>query len=350
MSLLSVFISSIILLTDFYNVPYFLEKNEPYYIYFAYNNPNLTPTEVVTYVNIGVHIPFYENIVFIDDPYYIRTLVSKHRRLPSGFSPNDLVYLGYGHYLRYQAYYAFTNMSNEMYAMGLPLVVRSSYRSYAIQTYIFNRNVANMGQAWADKWNARPGHSEHQLGLAIDILQPGTASLSLSNAQFEYTYQFAWLVENAYRFGYILSYPLNLTHITGYEFEPWHWRYIGIQTATYMFYNNIQTLAHYFATRTTGDYLYRMQQLTYQNGDTYLQLGEFQPISQLLPENIQEATVDVLGNNNISLVNIIIISVGILFMLVGLVGMRLTRRKRRKRRKVAPRGSVARRKANYKIR
>ncbi|MCL1994808.1 MAG: M15 family metallopeptidase [Defluviitaleaceae bacterium] len=239
-----------ITVADFESVPFFRIENAGYYADFAQSNPNLTTEQVVLHVNIGLHYPFYENISYVDDPYYVRVLVNKFNRLPQDFSPTDLVEVAPNQFLRQAAAAAFSQMQTELSVQGgLELVVRSAYRSYETQTEIYNNNVATMGQVWADMWSARPGHSEHQTGLALDVLQPGMAGVSLGNANFQDTPQYVWLQENAHRFGFILSYPLGYSNITGYEYEPWHWRYIGVSTATYMFHNNIPTLDHYFATR-----------------------------------------------------------------------------------------------------
>ena len=267
-SLLSLFMLTSVSLTSFTDIPYFRDYNEAYYTYFADNNPHLSPSQVVTYVNTGIHRPFHEGIVFVDDPYYIGVLVDKYRRLPSNFTPRDLVPIGGGHYMRQPAATAFANMRSTMYDAGLPVVIRSAYRSYATQTGIVNTNLAAFGQEFVDMWNARPGHSEHQLGLAIDIVQPNVTG-NLSSAHFETTQHYAWLNQNAHNFGFILSYPYGYSYITGYAFEPWHWRYVGVQRATYMFNNNIPTLQHYFATRYDATawaqlQAYRQQQYTTQ--------------------------------------------------------------------------------------
>ena len=230
-------------------IPFFRAENAQIYTSFAQSNPQLTQEQVVLYVNIGLHNPFYENVSYVDDPTYIRVLVNKFFRLPQGYSPPGLIQVAPDHYMRDQAAAAFFEMRAELEQAGYELVVRSAYRSYDLQAQIYSNNVATMGQDWADMWSARPGHSEHQTGLALDVLQPGMADVSLGNANFQNTPQYAWLGQNAHRFGFILSYPLGYTHITGYEYEPWHWRYIGVTTATYMFDNNIPTLEHYFASR-----------------------------------------------------------------------------------------------------
>ena len=87
--------------------------------------------------------------------------------------------------------------------------------------------------------SAKAGHSEHQTGLAVDI-----SDISLNYDNFGNTKEFNWIKDNAHKFGFILRYPNNKTHITGFKYEPWHYRYIGISIATYIYENNI-TLEEY---------------------------------------------------------------------------------------------------------
>ncbi|HAM64074.1 MAG TPA: hypothetical protein DCP62_10685 [Erysipelotrichaceae bacterium] len=125
-----------------------------------------------------------------------------------------------------EAALALSMMCQAMIADGLHPKVTSSYRSYATQNTLYNRYVANDGKAEADTYSARPGHSEHQTGLAVDII---TSTSSLST--FKNTKEYQWLMENAEDYGFILRYAESKQTITGYISEPWHWRYVGIETA-----------------------------------------------------------------------------------------------------------------------
>ncbi|NLL91021.1 MAG: M15 family metallopeptidase [Ruminococcaceae bacterium] len=102
---------------------------------------------------------------------------------------------------------------------GIYLNIISSFRDYETQEVIYNRYVSQWGREYTDTVSARPGHSEHQTGLAFDL-----NSLSSS---FEETKEFAWLYENCSNFGFILRYPKGSEWATGYSYEPWHYRYIG---------------------------------------------------------------------------------------------------------------------------
>jgi hypothetical protein len=106
---------------------------------------------------------------------------------------------------------------------GIRLFVKSGYRSYVDQKVIYNGYVKRDGKAAADTYSARPGHSEHQTGLAFDL-----NSLSIS---FENTAEGKWLAENCYKYGFIIRYPKGKENITGYIYEPWHVRYLGTEKA-----------------------------------------------------------------------------------------------------------------------
>lgn len=113
---------------------------------------------------------------------------------------------------------------------GLTLTIISGYRSYSKQATIYARKVRNSGgnTVKADMLVARPGTSEHQLGLAMDLAKKGGSSL---NEKFATTPEGKWVYENAHRFGFIIRYLKDYEEITGYSWEPWHVRYVGIPMA-----------------------------------------------------------------------------------------------------------------------
>ncbi|QHJ70634.1 D-alanyl-D-alanine carboxypeptidase family protein [Planococcus halotolerans] len=108
---------------------------------------------------------------------------------------------------------------------GVYLSVISSYRSYSYQSTLYNNYVKRDGQAAADRYSARPGHSEHQTGLAFDF--GGTNQNHWLESSFADTSEGKWLAANAHKYGFILRYPKGKESITGYMFEPWHFRYVG---------------------------------------------------------------------------------------------------------------------------
>lgn len=129
-------------------------------------------------------------------------------------------------FLRAEARAAFIELVNAAATDGFTLYAISGYRSYQDQIAAYNSNLAGCGQdiACADRISARPGHSEHQLGTTMDVSSP-TASLGLET--FQGTPEARWVAENAWRFGFVVSYPEGTEQITGYAFEPWHIRYLG---------------------------------------------------------------------------------------------------------------------------
>jgi D-alanyl-D-alanine carboxypeptidase len=118
----------------------------------------------------------------------------------------------------------------------------SGYRSYAKQEQLYNSYVANDGQAAADTYSARPGFSEHQTGLAVDIGEGGSCDLETC---FENTASAKWVAANAYKYGFIVRYMKGKEASTGYQYEPWHLRYLGVSEATSV-YNSGKTLEEYY--------------------------------------------------------------------------------------------------------
>ncbi len=119
---------------------------------------------------------------------------------------------------------------------GLNLFVKSGFRSYSTQKSLYNSYVKRDGQAAADRYSARPGHSEHQTGLAFDI--------NKAHSSFAGSPEANWLAANCYKYGFIIRYPEGKEAITGYIYEPWHVRYLGVQTATEV-YNSGLCLEEY---------------------------------------------------------------------------------------------------------
>ena len=113
---------------------------------------------------------------------------------------------------------------------GYELIARSGYRSYDTQVMLYDRYVKEDGVEAADTYSARPGHSEHQTGLTIDITSDSVHG-GLTET-FGETDEGKWVAENAHRFGFIIRYPENRVDETGYQYEPWHLRYVGTEAAS----------------------------------------------------------------------------------------------------------------------
>ena len=165
----------------------------------------------------------------LDEPADLTILVDKNHPLPADYVPEDLVNLDTlsgelslsrpGHRLRHEATEALREMSAAAARDGITLTVSSPYRSYEYQVVVYSRWVEQLGQEAADRVSARPGTSEHQLGTAVDF--------GCICDEFAEHPAGRWMQDHAYRFGYSLSYPHGYEHVTGYSYEPWHYRYIG---------------------------------------------------------------------------------------------------------------------------
>lgn len=186
---------------------------------------------------------FYKDIKEANTTNY-DFIVNKNYRLEENYRPNDLeeINLNYSckdKYLRKIAKNNFEKMAYDAKLEGFNIIAVSAYRSYNYQKKLYNNYVKDKGYYYADMASARAGHSEHQTGLAVDI-----ADLSLDYDNFESTKEFNWVKEHAHKYGFIMRYPKAMFHITGFKYEPWHYRYVGIEAATYIYKNNI-TLEEY---------------------------------------------------------------------------------------------------------
>lgn len=181
---------------------------------------------------------FYKDIKYVYPTNY-DFIVNKNNKLSENYIPSDLEQISLEYscdnkYLRKIAKKSFEHMAKDAKLQGFNIVAVSTYRSYEYQEKLYNNYVKDKGYYYADMCSARAGHSEHQTGLAIDI-----ADLSLDYDNFEYTKEFIWVKENAHKYGFIMRYPKAKFHITGFKYEPWHYRYVGIDIATCIYENNL---------------------------------------------------------------------------------------------------------------
>lgn len=182
----------------------------------------------------------------VTDPNSTLVLVNKKNPLkPLRFAPSDLYYPSVpnsnNHPMKYVAGKALENMVAGARGAGYSLYLMSGYRSYTTQQYLFDSYVRSSGRAAAETFSARPGYSEHQTGLAADIYAHGYCQGSC----FGGTAPGQWLRNNAHKYGYILRYDQGKQHIVGYIYEPWHFRYVGVEVATNMRNRGITTLEQY---------------------------------------------------------------------------------------------------------
>lgn len=220
-------------LVSFLSSPYFKIKNIERYENYYQKNKEFTKDNIVLYVEVGLDIEFYTNITEITNYDEIDALVNKYNKLPKNFEAKDLVSIdskykksSYNYKLKKVAAEALYKMIDAAAKDNIKLWVVSAYRTEQTQTNLFNNSKNKDGLAHALIYSAKPGHSEHQLGLAVDL------NMASSKAHFEKTKEYAWLKENSYKYGFVERYPKDKEFITGYGFEPWHYRYFGIELAT----------------------------------------------------------------------------------------------------------------------
>ncbi len=161
--------------------------------------------------------------VTVEEPTYIDGILIANKKypLPQDFNPGEDP----------EARAAFEQMAADAKTLGFDLVAFSGFRSYEYQTTLYNNYVNRDGKEAADRYSARPGHSEHQTGLAFDIGEKSREDLWLT-AEFGETPAGKWLADNAYKYGFILRYPEGKEDVTGFMYESWHFRYLGVEKAT----------------------------------------------------------------------------------------------------------------------
>ncbi|WP_181032504.1 MULTISPECIES: D-alanyl-D-alanine carboxypeptidase family protein [unclassified Arthrobacter] len=170
-------------------------------------------------------------VLDFDSPDSTLVVVNKKRPVPADHAPQDLADAG-GVPLRAEAAGAYRQMAAEAGAAGVPMSAVSGFRTGAEQDQLYVSYTENFGPEAADAISARPGYSEHQTGLAIDIANPdGTCALESCFAE---TLAGSWAAANAQHYGFIIRYPAGAEHITGYAHEPWHLRYVGTEHARTM--------------------------------------------------------------------------------------------------------------------
>lgn len=194
---------------------------------------------------------FNKSQLSLTDPSSIWVVANKVRPLqPKEYAPSDLVSVGNGHQMRSEAATAFIKLQSSARSAGHAISAQSGYRSYNTQVATYNRWVSELGQAEADRQSARPGHSEHQTGLALDV---GGGGCNIEEC-FGGTAGGKWVAAHAHEYGFIIRYPQGKEHITGYLYEPWHLRYVGTALATEMKRVGIQTMEEFFGLRAAPSY------------------------------------------------------------------------------------------------
>ena len=231
------------IIIDLIDEQYFIRDNTVRYINYYHDNNTLSASSIITNVNSNLDYAFYTNTSSADLSKDNLILVNKFYYLDEDYEPDDLVpiengYTSWGGYLRSETYEAFKEMVDAAYEDDINLYSVSPYRSYQTQNKLYNNYASYDGYDKADTYSARPGFSEHQTGLAVDI--------NSTDDSFAYTTEAKWLEDNAYKYGFILRYPEGKEYITGYQYEPWHFRYVGKSVAKEI-YNLDITYEEYYA-------------------------------------------------------------------------------------------------------
>lgn len=191
---------------------------------------------IVALTNVGALDPFYTNTKTTNRDDNYQMLVNKYYELGKDYKPDDLVSVSWDYrlglekdykYVRKEAYDAYLEMWHAANKEGIYLLIDSAYRSSEEQEEVFNYYANLKGNTYADSIAARPGFSEHQTGLALDIYAKECANANI----FKDSKAYAWLSTNSYKYGYILRYPEGKEELTGYNYESWHYRYVGKEIA-----------------------------------------------------------------------------------------------------------------------
>ena len=213
---------------SFKNNMYYIDTNLDKYKDYALLN-DLDEDTIIREVNVGLYRDYYIDSEESDINKDYLVLVNKYNFLKSDYEPIDLEEIsdkfnkGNNNRLRKEARVNFESMCEDASKDGINIYSSSAYRTYNSQVVIYDYNLRVKGKENADRVSARPGYSEHQSGLCVDV--------NVISKDFANTLEYDWLVNNSYKYGFILRYPKDKERLTGYSFEPWHYRFVGKDVA-----------------------------------------------------------------------------------------------------------------------
>ncbi len=231
-------------ITSFADYKNFNVDNITRYQEYKNNNTSMSMQDVITQVNLNLDLPVYTNTVEVANGDDLLVLVNKYNHLPQKYAPKDLVYLdgAYGNQVPVRSIIKDSFLKLQEAAKNeikIDLKPTTAYRGEDFQRTLYNNYVAKDGVTAADTYSARPGYSEHQTGLSIDLRNTALSSdIRLTEDNFN------WLNNNCYKYGFIIRFPQNKEKITGYQFENWHIRYVGTEAAKTIHEQNL-TLEEY---------------------------------------------------------------------------------------------------------
>ena len=216
---------------EFSKYSFYKEENLDRYISYKDNNKDLGNEDIVTRVNLNLDKEVYTDTKPASNLNTNYLFVNKFYYLDSNYIPNNLElldnsYAKSGIYLVKEAKEQIEKLISDAKNDGMNIRVISAYRSYSYQENLYNNYVKSDGVALADTYSARPGYSEHQTGLVVDVTR---AFDNFNN--FENSEECNWMLNNAHNYGFILRYPKDKENITTYSFEAWHYRYVGVELA-----------------------------------------------------------------------------------------------------------------------
>ena len=226
-------------ISDYLNVENLDAQKLKRYIDYYNNNSSKDLKTVINYVNMDMDKEPYIDYKIVEDPNNLLVLVNKYNKLNDDYKPSDLERINTNYsirnlYLRKEAKEAFEALCRDASSLGLSIRAISSYRTFDYQKGLYDNYVSVNGIEEADTYSARPGFSEHETGLATDVMGSNG-----NYTKFDETNEYTWVINNAHNYGFVIRYPKNKEEITKYKFESWHLRYVGKDAATYMHENNL---------------------------------------------------------------------------------------------------------------
>lgn len=224
-------------INEFFSLSYYRDELTQRYI--SYDDGKKKVEDVVTYVNIGLDQPYFTDVNVIQNTDDMLMVINKYNKLPDGYEPGNLVktpnacVIGEDYSCQTETQYlvkevaeAYQKLVDAGKKEGINIKAIASYRSYAYQKNLYDYYANSEGSDYADQYYARPGQSEHNSGLAVDV--------TLNEAHFneiENSEHYQWLLDHIEDYGFILRYPEDKVSITGYNYESWHLRYVGVEPA-----------------------------------------------------------------------------------------------------------------------
>ncbi len=221
---------------------YFIYDNFYKYIEYYNKNKDKDLRSIVEIINTNRNKEYYTETYDTDISKGYLLITNKYYHLNETYTPNNLVAFSTTYawgdkgskQVTQDTYDAYMNMWKASHENGYYLMVSSAYRDYNKQVSVYDEYKTKSGEKYADSIAARPGFSEHQTGYALDIFEKG-----YTQKTFETSDSYKWLQDNAHKFGFIERYPKDKENITGFTYESWHYRYIGVEAATYIHDNHI---------------------------------------------------------------------------------------------------------------